>query len=111
VTPPVVSGPKTKLVRGFAFESPKLPSSAKSEVRAFLNANPSLNKITCTGYTGYNWFKRSASFLKKLARDRADAVCTYAKTVRPSLKVVKLITVNQKSKQESVRRVLIKLTK
>ena len=107
--PPVASAAQ-KTFTGFEFEKSTLTTPTKRAIRAFLLAHPTLGKISCTGYTGYNWFHRPGSFLKKLALKRANAVCAYAKSLRPNLVIVKKTYVNTGSKLDSARKVLIRLT-
>jgi len=109
VTPPA-NETATKSVTGFSFEKSALTSATKRAISSFLNAHTGLTKITCTGYTGYNWFHRSSSFLKKLALKRASLVCSYAKSLNSNLTVVKTAYAKSTSKKSSARKVVIKLT-
>ena len=109
VQPPVISTAQ-RSVSGFKFEKFVLSSEAKKAIRAFVMAHPSLTKVSCTGYTGFNWNKRSTVFLKTIALKRAAQVCAYAKSVKPTLVIVKKSFGKSSSKNELARRVLIKLT-
>lgn len=106
---PASVGGNTQTFRGFPFERAKLTSTTKTQIDAFLAANPSATKVYCTGYTGFNYFKRSAWSIRNLAMKRAQNVCNYIKQVRPSIQIVSVKAVNETSKRANTRRVVVKL--
>lgn len=97
----------TKTFSGFRPGSHHLTSAMKKQLRAWVAANPKLNRLTCTGFT---MGKSVLPVDEKLSWNRAFFACQYIKQIKPSVKVVWV-----KGKQEtvfgdSIRRVELTLT-
>ena len=107
-TPPTTT--VKKFFDGFAFEKSTLTAKSKAQIKAWLRTKTGFTKMGCRGYTGFNWNKRSASFLTKLATARAKNVCNYIHQLRPSIKIVAIKTIKSTSKSSSIRKVEVVLT-
>jgi hypothetical protein len=97
----------TKTFSGFRPGSHHLTTAMKSQLRAWVAANPKLNRLTCTGFT---MGKTVLPIDEKLSWNRAFFACQYVKQIKPSVKIVWV-----KGKQETVfgdpiRRVELTLT-
>ena len=117
VTPPPPPVPPTptakksvKTVTGFEFERGALTTATKREIRAWLKGKTGFTKVTCIGYTGYNWNKRSTAYLNKLALARATNVCNYIHTLRPSIVVKSKTAKRDSSDRDAARRVIATIT-
>lgn len=109
--PPTPSKLKAiKTVTGFEFEAGTLTAATKKSIRTWLTGKTGYTKVTCVGYTGYNYFKRSNAFLTKLALKRATNVCNYIHKLNPSIVVKAKTAKNQVSKKSSTRRVIATIT-
>lgn len=115
-TLPVVNPPTPKpfksVVKNFAgFETMKssLTSSQRKAVKTWVVANSGAKSVSCVGYVGHNWKGVSSKALRDLGMARAKAICAYAKTVKPSLKVLKTTAVVTDSKNGGIRRVAVTL--
>lgn len=67
--------------------------------------------ITCQGFTGYNWHKRSSAFLKRLATERATLACNNLKAAYPDATIKVASPLNLRSKSPLSRKVLVVLTR
>ena len=73
---------KTKIITAFKANKPVLSWNVKKSIRTFVHANPTATVAKCVGRTAvgkWSWAE------KKLARDRATAVCNYAASVQSGL--------------------------
>lgn len=108
VVPPVTPTAKksVKTVTGFEFERGALTSATKRDIRAWLAGKTGFTKVTCIGYTGYNWNNRSKAYLTKLALARATNVCNYIHTLKPSIVVKSKTAKRDTSYKNAARRVI-----
>lgn len=95
-----------KTVTGFEFEKGALTTATKKAIRAWLTGKTGFTKVTCVGYTGYNYNKRSKAYLTKLALSRATNVCNYIHTLRPNIVVKSKTAKLDTSKKSATRRVV-----
>jgi hypothetical protein len=95
-----------KTVTGFEFEKGALTTATKKAIRAWLAGKTGFTKVTCVGYTGYNYNKRSKAYLTKLALSRATNVCNYIHTLRPNIVVKSKTAKLDTSKKSATRRVV-----
>jgi hypothetical protein len=56
----------------------KLSAGQKSAIDEFVGANPGIESLRCTGYTGYNYLGVPTAEIVDLAKDRARNACKYA---------------------------------
>jgi hypothetical protein len=109
-TPPTPSGgPLSQTITGFKFERAKLETSTKRAVDDLLDGLTGYTKVSCVGYTGYNWYHRTANSLKRLALKRATNVCNYIHRINPSIRITSIKAVNETSKRAATRRVKVTL--
>ena len=109
--PPTPAAKKaTKTLTGFEFEKGALTAATKKAIKSWLNGKTDFTKVTCVGYTGYNWNKRSNSFLTKLALQRATNVCNYIHTLKPTILVQSKTTKRDVSDKDAARRVIATIT-
>jgi hypothetical protein len=109
--PPTPSALKSvKTITGFNFEKSPLTASAKKAIKAWVNSKTGYTKVTCVGYTGYNWNKRSSAFLTKLALARATNVCNYIHALKPSITVISKTAKKDSSQKSASRRVIATIT-
>lgn len=73
-----------KKIDSFLSDSPKLLASQKVKIRKFINKHPSINFITCKGYTA-GAVKQAD---KALAKARATNVCDVIKAIKPSVSIL-----------------------
>lgn len=106
-SPSKVSG----TIRGFKFERAKLENSSKQAVSSLLDGLTGYTKVSCVGYTGYNYYHRPIASLKRLAYNRAKNVCDYIHRLDPTIRVTTIRTVNETSKRSATRRVVVTLKK
>ncbi len=110
-TTPTPSAKKAvKVFTGFEFEKSTLTTSTKRAIKTWLKGKTGFTKVTCVGYTGFNWNKRSTAYLTKLALQRATNVCNYIHTLNPSIKVKSKTAKLEKSKKDATRRVAATIT-
>ncbi|MEN9731980.1 MAG: hypothetical protein RL488_1290 [Actinomycetota bacterium] len=111
VTPPTPSAKKAiKTLTGFEFEKGALTASTKKAIKVWLTGKTGFTKVTCVGYTGFNYNKRSNAYLTKLALTRATNVCNYIHTLNPSIVVKSKTAKLDKSKKDATRRVIATIT-
>ncbi|MEY2674689.1 MAG: hypothetical protein RLZZ514_1254 [Actinomycetota bacterium] len=111
VNPPAPTAKKTlKTFTGFTFEKGTLNASTKRAIRVWLNGKSGYNKVTCVGYTGFNYNKRSVAYLRKLALQRATNVCNYIHSIAPNIVVKSKTAKLDTSKQSATRRVIATIT-
>jgi hypothetical protein len=106
-TPDVLSG----TIHGFKFERAKMLPRATREIGSLLTDVTGYTKVTCVGYTGFNWNKRTSYSLKRLAINRANNVCNYIHRLYPNIQIVKVRSVRERSKVSDTRRVRVTMTK
>jgi hypothetical protein len=70
-----------KSITSFANNSAKLTTAIKIAINKFVKANPKQTAFSCTGYIAG---KAKNGVVKKLAKARALAVCTYIKKLKPT---------------------------
>lgn len=75
--------PKSTTIKGFSAKSPVLTSTIKSQIKAFVLANPGVETATCVGDS--SGLKKAASEVAS-ALARAKATCAYAKSLNTTLK-------------------------
>ena len=71
-------------VSRFIGNSTRLSFEQRNQVTSALELNPSLDKITCTGLR----LSSQSRALNTQVRQRAENLCKFAKTLRPSLNIV-----------------------
>ena len=101
---PNVLKTKTSVISGFSSKGVQLTSAMKSKIKAFVLANKTHKSLKCAGVV--KGVARSSTQLK-LAKDRAKAVCAYAKT--QNKKLVTSYSGGQSATKGSVAR-LVNLT-
>lgn len=79
---PNVLKPKSLVVTGFSSKSVFLTSAMKSKVKAFVLANKTHKSLKCVG--DVKGISKSTTEVK-LAKDRAKAICSYAKMLNKNL--------------------------
>ena len=109
-TPPTPSGSTlSRTITGFKFERAKMETSATRAVDDLLDGLTGYTKVSCVGYTGYNWYRRTANSLKRLALKRATNVCNYIHRINPNIRITSIKAVNETSKRSATRRVKVTL--
>jgi ELWxxDGT repeat protein len=73
---------KTKIITAFKANKPVLSWNVKKSIRTFVLANPTATVAKCVGRTAVG---KQSWAEKKLARDRATAVCNYATSVQSGI--------------------------
>ena len=102
----VVAANPTATISGYSFESAKLNAARKLAIRRYLVSIPQGSTLTCSGSTAGT---RVTAFARKLAKNRATAVCNYAKTTRSDLRI--RITTNPASgPTKAARKVVLSYT-
>ena len=110
-TPPTPNNLRSaRTFTGFEFEKPTLTTSTKKAIKAWLNGKTGYTKVTCVGYTGFNWNKRSAAYLNKLALQRATNVCNYIHQLKPGIQVTSKTAKRDTSNKDAARRVIATIT-
>jgi hypothetical protein len=79
---PIAQTPKKKTLSAFAGTATALSSKQKTEIAAFVIANPTLTKLSCAANS--DGIKKSSAEVKS-AVARAKAACSYATTLKRSL--------------------------
>ena len=103
----VAHGQRTFKLSGFTFEKSKVSTAMFAKLRTWLNSNRDVTQVTCTGYTGFNQNKLSASQLAKLGTARAVNVCNYLKKLRPTLVIKIAKPVTSIFKSPAIRRTVV----
>ena len=101
----------TKTFTGFKFERAKLSTETKQAISAWIQSLTGLKTVSCTGYTGFNWYHRPPASLKHLANNRATNVCSYIKRLNPTIRITSIQIVNETSKRAATRRVVVTFKK
>ena len=97
---------KAKSFSGFAINSAVLTKAMKKEIRSFLRKHP---KEVCVSVAGFTMGPRVLSTDAKLAKDRAKAVRTYIKSLRPDAAFTKIKWSTEKRVGNNVRRAKVTL--
>ena len=97
---------KAKSFSGFAINSAVLTKAMKKEIRSFLRKHP---KEVCVSVAGFTMGPRVLSTDAKLAKDRAKAVRTYIKSLRPDAAFTKIKWSTEKRVGNNVRRAKVAL--
>jgi hypothetical protein len=97
---------KVKSFSGFAINSAVLTKAMKKEIRSFLRKHP---KEVCVSVAGFTMGPRVLSTDAKLAKDRAKAVRTYIKSLRPDAAFTKIKWSTEKRVGNNVRRAKVAL--
>lgn len=101
----------SKTFSGFEFEKTSVTPAMKAAIQAWVALNADFTQVSCFGYTGYNVFNRSKTFLQKLAVNRAKAVCKFVNRISSKTKIKSTSGIPSSSKSPSSRRVTITLTR
>jgi hypothetical protein len=101
----------SKTFSGFEFEKTSVTPAMKAAIQTWVALNADFTEVSCFGYTGYNVFNRSKTFLNKLAVSRAKNTCAFVHRISAKTKVKSTGGIPSTSKNPSSRRVTVTLTR
>ena len=99
----------SRTVTGFEFEKSLETQEVSGRLQSVINDVGFYQpvRITCQGFTGFNWHSRSSAFLIKLATERATITCARLQETYPSAQVNVLKPRNLNSKSPLARKVVV----
>lgn len=99
----------SRTVTGFEFEKSVENQAVKVRIQSVVNevGYQQPVRITCQGFTGFNWHSRSSAFLIKLATARAKLTCSRLQETFPTAQVEVLKPRNLSSKSPLARKVVV----
>ena len=110
VTPPAGHpSPIKNSFSGFRTEKSALTPALKKAIRAWLHGKTGFTKVSCEGYTGNNFRKRSSAFITALATARATNTCAYVHQLYPSITVSGTSVHKTTSTNDAIRKTVIHL--
>ena len=106
VSPATQSATESKTVSGFAINSAVLTPAMKKQLRTWLSSHP---KEVCVSVAGFTMGPRVLPTDPKLAKDRARAVRSYIKSIRPEASFTPITSRTQRLVGDDVRRAKVTL--